>query len=97
VDDQTASQIGQFETQRSLLLKGVARALAGARGAGNSSLAASFEKLASAEGDLPTYIGQLNALRQDLEIAAAQTNPSRKRGRSIALPGAGSDDLGVGF
>jgi hypothetical protein len=53
--------------------------------------------LASAEGDLPTYIGQLNALRQDLEIAAAQTNPSRKRGRSIALPGAGSDDLGVGF
>lgn len=59
VDPQTASDIGDFNTQMGLLQSGMARAHAGARGAGNSAIAARFEQLLNAKGDYPTFLGAM--------------------------------------
>lgn len=62
VDPQTASDIGDFNTQMGLLQSGVARAHAGARGAGNSEIAKRFEQLMNANGDYPTFLGSMRGM-----------------------------------
>lgn len=71
-----ADEAGRFETDLGLLQSGVARAHAGARGAGNTEMAARFEKLMNAQGDLPTFLSQLNGVRDLLSIYARHTNPN---------------------
>lgn len=58
-----AEKIGRFNTDLGLLQSGVARAHAGARGAGNSGMAERFEKLMASQGDIPTFLGSLNGVR----------------------------------
>lgn len=74
--DDAAGKSGQFQTDLGLLQSGVARAHAGARGAGNSEMAARFEQLMNAGGDLPTFLGQLKGVRDLLTIYGQHTNPS---------------------
>lgn len=74
-DPSLADEAGRFETDLGLLQSGVARAHAGARGAGNTGMAERFEKLMGAQGDLPTFLGQLQGVRDLLNIYARHTNP----------------------
>lgn len=71
-----AEKAGRFQTDLGLLQSGVARAHAGARGAGNSDMAARFERLMNASGDLPTFLGELQGVRDLLSIYAAHTGPA---------------------
>lgn len=96
VDDRTASDMGQFETTHDLLLSAIARAHAGARGAGNTGMAERFDKLLASQGDLPTFLGQLKGMRGLLNQYAQHTNPGRaSQDQAVAAPE--SDDLGAGF
>lgn len=70
-----ASNMGKFQTTLGLLQSGIARAHAGARGAGNTQMAERFEKLANASGDLPTFLGELQGVRDLLSRYAEHTNP----------------------
>lgn len=90
VDDNTASQMGQFETTHGLLISAIQRAHAGARGAGNSDMAARFEKLLADQGDIPTFLGELKGMRGLLEQYASHTNPTRGFTTGMSE----SDDLG---
>jgi hypothetical protein len=74
--DDAAKKVGQFQTDMGLLQSGVARAHAGARGAGNSEIAARFEQLMNAGGDLPTFLGELQGVRDLLTTYAQHTNPN---------------------
>lgn len=69
-----AEKIGRFNSDLGLLQSGVARAHAGARGAGNSGIAERFEKLMASQGDVPTFLGGLNGVRDLLKVYAAHTN-----------------------
>lgn len=80
-----ASNMGKFQTALGLLQSGIARAHAGARGAGNTQMAERFEKLANASGDLPTFLGELQGVRELLSRYAEHTNPG------ITASGSGSD------
>lgn len=93
--DQTASDLGQFETTHGLLMSMIQRAHAGARGAGNSEMAARFEKLLADQGDLPTFLGELKGMRGLLEQYASHTNPTR--GFSTGAPAATGEDLGANW
>jgi len=77
VPDQTATDLGQFESTHDLLVANVARALAGARGAGNSAMAARFEKIMNDSGDIPTFLGELKGVRSFLEQQASVLNPGQ--------------------
>lgn len=88
VDDATAGQIGQFESTHDLLMSALARAHAGARGAGNNGMADRFEKIMNDQGDIPTFLGDLQGIRGLLEQYASHVNPNR--GFSSA-----GDDLGA--
>lgn len=92
--DDTAQKIGQFETLHGLLISAIQRAHAGARGAGNSDMAARFEKLLADQGDLPTFLGGLTGMRALLGQYASHTNPNRAR---PAAAGADPDDLGAAW
>jgi hypothetical protein len=74
------AETGQFQTDLGLLQSGVARAHAGARGAGNSAIAARFEKMMNAGGDLPTFLSEMNGVRDVLSIYAQHTNPNAMSG-----------------
>lgn len=67
VDPQTSSDIGDFETQMGLLQSGIARAHAGARGAGNSEIAKRFEDLLNAKGDYSTFLGKMHGAASFLQ------------------------------
>lgn len=100
VDDNTASSMGQFETTHDLLLSAIARAHAGARGAGNMGMAARFDKLLGSQGDLPTFVGQLRGMRSLLETYAKHVDPNQTLTPTFSAgagAGAADDDLGVGF
>ena len=71
-----AEQVGNFQTMLGLLQSGVARAHAGARGAGNTGMAERFEQLMNAKGDLPTFLGQLDGVQTLLTKYASHTAPS---------------------
>lgn len=75
VDDQTASDIGYFNDITDLLKSGLSRAHAGARGAGNSEMAARFDKLLGGIGDFPTFSGQLGAIETILRQYASKLYP----------------------
>ena len=74
------AESGQFQTDLGLLQSGVARAHAGARGAGNSAIAARFEKMMNAGGDLPTFLSEMNGVKDVLGIYAQHTNPNANAG-----------------
>jgi hypothetical protein len=93
VDDATAKQMGKFESDHDLMMTQIANAITGARGAGSSAIANRFDKILSTAGDLPTFYGQLEAVRSMLEGMARHTN---KRRGGMA-PGAGTEDLGADF
>jgi hypothetical protein len=97
VDDATASQMGQFETTHDLLLSAIARAHAGARGAGNTGMAQRFEKLLSTVGDLPTFAGQLRGMRSLLEQYAKHVDPNRKMSPVFGQESNNDNDLGADF
>jgi len=73
---EAAQEVGNFQTMLGLLQSGVARAHAGARGAGNIGMAQRFEQLMGAQGDLPTFLGQLNGVQTLLQKYGAHTAPS---------------------
>jgi hypothetical protein len=80
--ENAAAETGQFQTDLGLLQSGVARAHAGARGAGNTGMIERFEKLMNASGDLPTFLGELNGVKDLLSVYAKHTNPSGAGGAS---------------
>ena len=61
-DPQTARLIGQFQTDVGLLRTATARAHGGARGGGSPQMLEHMKEIISATGDLPTFLGNLDAL-----------------------------------
>ena len=66
-----AQKMNEFNSLGQIMTMSVAKALAGARGAGNSGLISRFEKLAPMQGDLPSYIGGLKGMTDFLTEAAS--------------------------
>lgn len=84
VDDATAAKIGEFNNITDLLRSGLARAHAGARGAGNSGMAERFDKLLGGIGDFPTFAGQLQGIEELLRTYSGNLYPDE-------APGGGMD------
>jgi hypothetical protein len=68
-----AQKISEFNSLGSGMTMSMAKALAGARGAGNSGLISRFEKLAPMQGDLPSFIGGLKGMTDLLTQAASHS------------------------
>jgi hypothetical protein len=71
-----AQKISEFNSLGSGMTMSMAKALAGARGAGNSGLISRFEKLAPMQGDLPSFIGGLKGMTDLLTQAASHSYSS---------------------
>ena len=84
VDDATSAKIGEFNNITDLLRSGLARAHAGARGAGNSGMAERFDKLLGGIGDFPTFAGQLQGIEELLRTYSGNLFPDE-------APGGGND------
>ncbi len=74
-----AQAIGRFNSMLGLFQSGLARAHAGARGAGNSEIAKRFEEMLPATGDLDTFLGSLQGTEPLLRAYAAHTNPAYRQ------------------